>query len=389
MPAKFWDSYLEDARAALSLQKMPLQNRLAASAKDISLAQLARDVAKAINMTRKAVFITILASGSVLTCLAFFEVSVRLINPQPELYPRLVHSSRYGTLLPKSATIVQQLPGAWKFVYHTNEYGFRVSMPPISNRYDRPNIVLLGDSYTFGQGVNDGEEFGAVLADKLASKANVVNLGVPGFGLTHEIRVFYEFGRLFEPEVVVLQFCGNDPSDNLYEMVTTLVDGRFDFRTDRSLNSVLSSIKNWLSGSIIQKSAAYNLARNRIYDLWHRRVTESAKETHEQEKFYNELLVAFADDLRRRGIRLILIAVPGQLALFPEILKQVDTLNQQGDLDYLASEIWFDGKTDYGSPEGHLWGVRGHQIVAEHLVDPLRSAVERSVVEGRQTDALQ
>jgi hypothetical protein len=340
-------------------------------------------------MTRKAVFITILASGSVLICLAFLEVSVRLINPQQELYPRYVHSSRYGTLLPKSATIVHRLPGAWEFVYHTNEYGFRVSMPPISNRYDRANIVLLGDSNTFGAGVNDGEEFGAVLADKLASNANVVNLGVPGFGLTHEIRVFYEFGRLFEPKVVVLQFCGNDPSDNLYEMVTTVADGRFHFETDRSLNSGLSSVKNWLSGSIIQKSAAYNLARNRIYALWHRRAIESAKETHEQEKFYNELLVTFADDLRRRGIRLILFAVQGQLALFPEILKQVETLDQRGDLDYLASETWFDGKTDYGTPEGHDWGVRGHQIVAEHLAGPLRSAVERSVVDGRKADAIQ
>jgi hypothetical protein len=215
-------------------------------------------------------------------------------------------------------------------------------------------------------------------------------LGVPGFGLTHEIRVFYEFGRLFEPKVVVLQFCGNDPSDNFYEMVTTVADGRFHFESDKSLNSGLSSIKNWLSGSIIQKSAAYNLVRNRIFWLWHGHSEDlSANETLEQEKFYNELLVAFADDLRRRGIRLILIAVPGQLALFPEILKQVDTLNHRGDLDYLPSEIWFDGKTDYGSPEGHQWGVRGHQIVAEHLVGPLRSAVERSVVDGRKADAIQ
>jgi hypothetical protein len=329
-------------------------------------------------MARKVVFTTIITSGSVLICLIFFEVAVRIINPQPELYPRYIYSARYGHLLPKSATIINKLSGAWKFVYHTNEYGFRVSMPPISNRYDRANILLLGDSYTFGIGVNDGEEFGSLLANKLASKANVVNLGVPGFGLTHEIRIFYEFGRLFDPEVVVLQFTDNDPDDNFYEMVTTLVDDRFHFELDQSLNSVISSIKNWFSGSVIQKSALYNLVRNQIYRYWYRRVIdrESGSETLRKEEFYNELLAAFAHDLRRRGIRLVLFAVPGELALWPGILKQAEELDRQGVLDHLSSESWFVDKSDYGSPEGHRWGVRGHQIVAEHLVGPLRSAVE-------------
>lgn len=46
--------------------------------------------------------------------LALFEVAVRFIKPQPpQLYPRYRYSERFGHLLPESATIVHQKPGAY------------------------------------------------------------------------------------------------------------------------------------------------------------------------------------------------------------------------------------------------------------------------------------
>src|SRR5881396_3668694 len=205
---------------------------------------------------RKFAFTAIMLSLMIAATLAFIEIAARVVFPQPELYPRYRYSERYGHLLPASATMVHQLPGAWRFVYRTNEYGYRVSMPELSNRYDLPNVVVLGDSNTFGVGVNDGEEYPAVLAKRLAEEANIVNLGVGGFGLTNEIRTFYEFGLLFQPAVVVLQFSSNDPNDNFYEMVTMVEDDRFRFRSDRSMSGTMGHVKQWLSGSILQRSAA-------------------------------------------------------------------------------------------------------------------------------------
>src|SRR5438105_3236484 len=113
---------------------------------------------------RKAAFTAVMLLLMAAATLAFVELAVRVVFPQPEFYPRYRYSERYGHLLPASATIVNRMPGAWRFVYRTNEYGFRVAMPEISNRYDLPNVVLLGDSYTFGVGVNDGEQYSAVLS---------------------------------------------------------------------------------------------------------------------------------------------------------------------------------------------------------------------------------
>ncbi len=329
---------------------------------------------------RKFAFTAIMLSLMLAAMLAFLEVVVRFVFPQPELYPRFRYSERYGHLLPASATIVNQLPGAWRFVYRTNEYGYRISMPEVSNRYPLPNVVVLGDSFTFGHGVNDGEEYSAVLARELAGQASIANLGVGGFGLTQEIRTFYEFGLLFQPAAVVLQFCGNDPDDNFYSKVTTVEDGRFRFHRDRSMGGALSGLKDWLSGSILQRSAAYNVFRNRAYLYWEGRVIAGASDGDRQRKaaFYNELLSAFAEDLRRRGIPLLLFGVPGQLADWPEIQSRVEALERDGLLRYLRSEAWFDGETDVGSPEGHMFGVKGHRIIAERLEQPLRAALQVS-----------
>src|SRR2546426_11767553 len=116
---------------------------------------------------RKLAFTALMLLLMIAATLAFIEIAARVVFPQPELYPRYRYSERYGHFLPASATIVNQLPGAWRFVYHTNESGYRISMPELSNRCDLPNVVDLGDSFTFRDGVNDGEENPAALAQQV------------------------------------------------------------------------------------------------------------------------------------------------------------------------------------------------------------------------------
>lgn len=63
--------------------------------------------------------------------------------------------------------MIQACPGKWKFTYTINEYQYRGRMIPISNSYEKENIIILGDSYSFGHGVNDREEYAAIMANKL------------------------------------------------------------------------------------------------------------------------------------------------------------------------------------------------------------------------------
>jgi GDSL-like Lipase/Acylhydrolase family len=328
-------------------------------------------------MAKQTLFWSLLVGFVPLCGVVIFEVMLRLFAPQPYIYPRYQYSERYGQVLYPSTVMVAETPGEWRFTYTTSEYGFRAPTVPVSNRYELPNVVVIGDSYSFGIGVDDGQEYPAVLAQLLAGRANVVNLGVPGYGLTQEIRLYYEFGRSFEPAIVLLQFTNNDPDDNLFYRVTDIENERFVFRRDRSISPFLQSVKDFLGRSIVQRSQAYNFVRNIAYETVRERAVVRALDqgtnaadrapTDGREDFHNALLELFVQDLGRRGVEVVLIGVDGHLAQFPRVLAKVEELARRGLLTYVATEPWFRSVSAYASPEGHQWGVTANRIVAEQL----------------------
>ena len=326
---------------------------------------------------KRLCFWTILIALTIVATVVGLELLVRALDPQAYIHPRYQYSERLSQTLLPSTEMVAALPGAWRFVYTTSEYGFRAPTMAVSNRYDRPNVVVLGDSYSFGNGVNDGEEYPAVLAGLLGACANVVNLGVPGYGLTQEIRLFYEFGQAYDPAIVVLQFSDNDPDDNLFYEVTDIEDGRFVFKADQSLGTFLRKVKNALSESRIQRSQLYNFLRNTAYETFRERHLGQEIGPHGdprgREALYSALLDLLVRDLDGRGIDVVLFGVGGHLAQFPKIAAKVQALSDEGLVAYLPSEPWFEGESDYATPEGHAWGAKAHRIVAEHTAPALKA----------------
>jgi hypothetical protein len=330
---------------------------------------------------RKTGFVIVTVMVFSVLFLVMGELLIRVVKPLPVLYPRFQYSPLYGQFLWPSCEMVNERPGSWRFVYTVNEFQYRGTPIGISNTYAVPNIVLLGDSYTFGEGVADTGTFGAVMADKLQGKFNVVNLGVPGWGLTQEIRRYYEFGRLYDPSAVILQFCKNDPEDDLESYVTTVQDGKFVFQPLPANEGL--GIKKYLSKSLIQKSQLYNLIaafgfRTREQNV-NQRKQELAATTHTsvptEEKFYNELLDLFARDLAKHHVRLLVIAVDKQLEDFPYIKSKVQELDGDGVLRYHEVAEWFTNVRDYGSPEGHAWGSKAHRILGTNLAEIVRSDI--------------
>jgi hypothetical protein len=112
-------------------------------------------------------------------------------------------------------------PGGVSFSWTTNSRGYRatpelvVPKPPSTKR-----VLLLGDSFTFGQGVNDSQTFAAEAQRRLRELCpgralEIVNAGVPGFSTSQELALLEGEGLALDPDIVVLGFYGNDPQDNL------------------------------------------------------------------------------------------------------------------------------------------------------------------------------
>ena len=71
-------------------------------------------------------------------------------------------------------------------------------------------LLCLGDSTTFGWGVEVQDTFCRRLQEALPPGWETVNLGIPSFNTTQEVRRLERFGLTFQPDIVVLLFDDND-----------------------------------------------------------------------------------------------------------------------------------------------------------------------------------
>lgn len=90
----------------------------------------------------------------------------------------------------------------------TNSHGLREPEPTPGDV--RPVVLVLGDSFAFGHGVDQEQSFPALLQQRLGGRARVVNSGHPGWGTVQEAAWFDAEGRGLAPKVVVIGFVLND-----------------------------------------------------------------------------------------------------------------------------------------------------------------------------------
>lgn len=105
----------------------------------------------------------------------------------------------------------------------TNSLGHRGAEPSDSAQ---GGVLFLGDSFTLGYGVDDGQEFPALVRDALSRGAgrpvSVWNTGVGGVGNGRWLKVLETEALDWQPEIAVLQLCENDFDDNWSEALYSL-----------------------------------------------------------------------------------------------------------------------------------------------------------------------
>ena len=94
----------------------------------------------------------------------------------------------------------------------TNELGFRDT--PLNHNSDKL-ILLLGDSISWGDGVDDVKQLYPYLLETRLSEETgrtyeVINSSVPGYSTFQQLRYLQLYGIGLKPDVIVLQFCLND-----------------------------------------------------------------------------------------------------------------------------------------------------------------------------------
>ncbi len=96
----------------------------------------------------------------------------------------------------------------------SNSQGFRDRERSMERSSGVPRLVALGDSFTYGAGVDYEDTFVTILEDAAQASfpgLEVINLGVPGWSPNEEITLMKVYGARLVPDVVLLNFfIGND-----------------------------------------------------------------------------------------------------------------------------------------------------------------------------------
>ena len=101
---------------------------------------------------------------------------------------------------------------SWRHRPKLNRLGFRGPEPDALA--GDPLVAIVGDSFAFGQGVEEGERFGnlleGMLRERMGVRHRVLTLARPGAGPEDHLRILEDHVAPLRPELVVLQWFVND-----------------------------------------------------------------------------------------------------------------------------------------------------------------------------------
>jgi hypothetical protein len=101
-----------------------------------------------------------------------------------------------------------------------NQKGLRDREHSYERTTDTKRILVIGDSFAWGYGVEDSERFSQLLETSM--DVEVINAGVSGYSTDQELLWLRTEGIKYDFDLVILGFTGNDIDDNNRQLVSTI-----------------------------------------------------------------------------------------------------------------------------------------------------------------------
>jgi hypothetical protein len=331
------------------------------------------------------------AIASVLATLLGLAVALLLAEGLVRLFfdeavqPRFVVDSGYGVRATKANVDTRHyVPGDYDIRITTNSAGMRGPEEyPVERVPGKKRVLVLGDSFPFGYGVEDGDAVSAVLEKLLNGPApggyEVLNFGVAGFGQAEALVTWENRARAYRPDVVVWFYFDNDIGNNA---VAKLYDVQPDGSVRRTGASFLpgTNVQDAMLSFpplrfLFEHSEAWNLVRNRLSSLVQKALIRDqglkdyGDATPESVALTSALLKEIVAATRRDGARPVFVIIPngrGMTSNFPLTKDELAALQVPliDGRDYLEA-------SDYYRRDNH-WRAIGHRKTAEKLVAVIR-----------------
>ena len=247
----------------------------------------------------------------------------------------------------------------------TDQHGMRGPSDFDANASRR--VLVIGDSFAFGQGVNLADRFDSKLMAR-SPGCSVVNTGVMGYGTYQEILAARPWlASLRSEDCLVLLTCGNDYSDILLRR-----------QSGRAMPYVTLSREGELIGHLRDKSYLLSLC----FALFDEK-TMPQYNLDDGLKLYQELLRVHLKGVADRGVRVIVCFfgkdMTGQTNGDSNVARMIAQVRETGSYEVLDIDpLLHVPASNCFQADGH-WNVLGHQTAA----DALASEIERPELVGQ------
>jgi hypothetical protein len=260
-----------------------------------------------------------------------------------------------------------------------NQRGLRDRDHTYERSDSRQRILVLGDSFAWGYGVDEAERFSQRL--ETALNVEVINAGVSGYSTDQELLWYREEGVKYDVDLVILVLTGNDIGDVYRPLVSNIYYKPRFLLEDGGLTLVGYPVPQ-PSGlgrfvyQLSQQSALAYLSIQRYFDL--RTMLAAGREsTAHASGVPFALTIALLDEIQAsahsHGARLLIVATnhwwnsPSQ-STYSDL---VTALSGHGFpvLDVEAT-LGFDRESMLIPDDGH-WNKAGHAFVAAQIGDTI------------------
>jgi hypothetical protein len=267
----------------------------------------------------------------------------------------------------------------------TDAMGLRTSGRTDGWRRASHRLLVAGDSFAFGWGVEGDQMISARLQDGLAARGvqtAVLTAGVPGYSTDQEYLLWRRLEPQLRPEVVVLLLSGNDPpadSASTVNMSGAIYSKPLFHLGSKGLElhgvpvpgkqpAVVPSSFEPLKARL-RPLAAYALARHFNTAVRAPRAAESGPGpaiATDTLPVTGAILAAFSRELRARGGQLLVVLIPS-----PTVRDALSKICREEGIAFLDLDPVFAGHPDWVFKYDGHWNARGHQAAADAIVAPL------------------
>ena len=256
----------------------------------------------------------------------------------------------------------------YELTYTTNSLGLRDREFAPTPTPGVMRILAVGDSWTFGLGVNLPETWPKQLERALGErgvKAEVINAGVSGYSTLTYAKVLKRFYDLYHPQLTLVMTCANDPGGDI-----AVAAGNFDFAVKPNAGVIKTFLKRHSDLAMNLWILYLSLRTPKNSYTFMDTLTlrpGSDPDLRKGYKLYEDALVAMRDFARDKGMPLLLTVVP----MGDGFLRHTRDFSRAQQLDYVSLESLKDDPSINGTNSGGHYNPQGYRRIAVLLADAL------------------